>query len=87
MLSLSRLGTVEGLDSLSSAPPTRNPRLPKTSSFHLLTHPVLSSLPEGTKPLLKVFCKQLEAARLARSEPTGGEFEGCMKVVALLLGM
>ena len=79
--------TVEGLDSLaptSNKPAPRDRRLPKDSFTHLITHP---ALPETVKPLLKVFLKQLEAARYARSEPNEKEFENCMKVVALMLGM
>jgi hypothetical protein len=79
--------TVESLDSLtptSNKPPRRDRRLPKDSFTHLTAHP---ALPETVKPLLKVFLKQLEAARYARSEPNEKEFENCMKVVALMLGM
>ncbi|KAG7528235.1 hypothetical protein FFLO_06324 [Filobasidium floriforme] len=78
---------LESLDSLtptSNKPSHRDRRLPKDSFTHLTAHP---ALPETVKPLLKVFLKQLEAARYARSEPNEKEFENCMKVVALMLGI
>lgn len=88
--SIDHCHTVESLDGLEAVEHPhqpghrRDPRRPKDSLQHLYQHP---ALPPAAKPLLDVFTRQLELARYARSEPNLVEFENCMKVVALLLGM
>ncbi len=55
-----------------------------TSPEYLLRHP---SAPPTTLAFLAIYIQQMEPVWYARSEPSEAEFERCMKVVALVLGM
>jgi hypothetical protein len=46
-----------------------------------------SAVPAAAKPFMVLYIKLMNKVWYARGEPTEEEFEQCMKVVALIIGM
>jgi hypothetical protein len=69
--------TTASSSSVSIAPDPAHP-------YDLLSN---SAVPAAAKPFLVVYIKLMNKVWYARGEPTEEEFEQCMKVVALIIGM
>jgi hypothetical protein len=73
---------VKTLDDVS--PPTQHTVYPPYAIRQISLHP---NWPPQAQPLLDVYDAILTKAKYARSEPDAQEYERCIKIVALIMGL